>query len=164
MKLSHEATRVWIAGKPFSPHQTNPNAERLGGAAVASAMPTSLNPAGVAATIGPPLSPAQTVFWIGRLRSFRFTLSIAISPERLPASHISEVGSGQKPRTNTVASVSRPIFGLRRGDGFRAPNPATERAARGPVYAESSVALPSWIGGALVGLLRVRTARSPMKP
>ena len=61
MKLSQEATRVWIAGKPLSPHQTKPNAECLGGAAVASAMPTCLGPAGLWATIGPPLSPAQTV-------------------------------------------------------------------------------------------------------
>src|SRR6476620_2467149 len=37
MKLSQEAARVWIAGKPLSPHQTKPNAEPFGGAAVASA-------------------------------------------------------------------------------------------------------------------------------
>ena len=61
MKLSQEATRVWSPGKPLSPHQTNPNAERLGGAAVASATPTSLGPAGLEAIIGPPLSPAQIV-------------------------------------------------------------------------------------------------------
>ena len=164
MKLSQEATRVWIAGKPLSPHQTKPNAERFGGAEVASAIPTCLGPAGLWATIGPPLSPAQTVLWIDRLRTFRPIFAIAISPDLPPASHITEVGSGQKPRTDTLACISNPILGLRRGAGFLAPNPATERTVPGLVSAESSVALASWIAGALVGVLRVSTATSPMKP
>src|SRR5919197_3505870 len=99
MKLSQEATRVWIAGNPFSPHQTNPNAERFGGAAVASAMPTCLSPLGVAATIGPPLSPEQTVLWIPRLRTFPLNFATPISPDFPPASQIRLVGSGQKPCT-----------------------------------------------------------------
>ncbi len=164
MKLSQEATRVWMAGKPLRPHQTKPNAERFGGAAVASATPTNLGPAGLAATIGPPLSPEQIVLWIGLLRFVPLTFRIATSPERPPASHTSEVGNGQKPCTNTVAAVSRPIFGLRRGAGFLAPKPATETAAPGLVRAESSVVLATWIAGALVGALRVSTARSPKKP
>src|SRR5512132_4583516 len=131
MKLSQQATRVWSPGNPLSPHQTKPNGERLGGAAVASATPTSLGPAGVVATIGPPLSPEHTVRWMTRLRAFPLILRIATSPDLPPASHISEVGTGQKPSTNTVALISRPIFGLRFGAGFLAPKPATERAVPG---------------------------------
>src|SRR3954469_16216419 len=153
MKLSQEATRVWIAGKPLSPHQTKPNTERSGGAAVASATPISLGPAGLAASLRPPLSPEQTVFWIGRLRIFPLIFPIAIRPDLPPASHITEVGSGQKPRTNTVAAVNGPILGLRIGAGFLAPKPATETAAPGAVSAESSVVLATWMGGALVGLV-----------
>src|SRR6476659_5016828 len=164
MKLSQEAARVWIAGKPLSPHQTKPNAEPFGGAAVASATPTSLGPAGLAATIGPPLSPEQTVLWTGRLRIVRLTFRIAIRPDLPPASHITETGRGQKPCTNTVAAVNGPILGLRIGAGFLAPKPATETTAPGAVSAESSVVLATWMGGALVGFVSVRTATSPMKP
>src|SRR3954467_11497785 len=113
MKLSQEATRGGIGGEPLSPHQTKPSAEPFGGAAVASATPTSLGPAGLAATIGPPLSPEQTVLWTGRLRIFRLILRIAIRPDLPPASHITVAGSGQKPCTNTVAAVRGPTFGLR---------------------------------------------------
>jgi hypothetical protein len=127
-------------------------------------MPICLRPVGVAATIGPPLSPEQTVLWIGRLRIFRLIFRIATRPERPPASHINEAGRGQKPRTNTWALISNPIFGLRRPTGFLLPNPATEAAARGAVRTESSVGLASWIGGALVGFLSVSTATSPRKP
>ena len=112
----------------------------------------------------PPLSPAQTVLWIDRLRTFRPIFAIAISPDLPPASHITEVGSGQKPRIETLACISNPIFGLRRGAGFLAPNPATETTVPGLVSAESSAALASWIAGALVGVPRVSTATSPMKP
>src|SRR3954452_25218399 len=149
MKLSQEATRVWRPGKPFSPHQTKPKGECFGGAAVASAMPTCSGPEGVDATIGPPLSPEQTVRWIGRLKSLPLIFLIATRPERFPASQSSEVGTGQKPCTKTSAAVSTPILGLRCGAGFLAPNPATETLAPGPVSTESADASASWIGGAL---------------
>jgi hypothetical protein len=164
MKPSQEATRVWIAGKPLRPHQTKPNAERLGGARAASATPTSLGPAGLAATIGPPLSPAQTVLWMGRLRFFPLIFRTAASPERPPASQMMELGPGQKRCTKTVAALSWPIFALRWGDGLLDPKPATESAARGLVNAKSSEGLASWIGETPVGVRRVSTARSPKKP
>src|SRR5262245_53986692 len=141
MNPSHEATRVCNPGKPLSPHQTKSNVECFGGDAVASATPTSRGPAGVVAIIGPPLSPSQTVRWITFWRIFPLTFRMACRPGLPPASHSSEVGTGQKPCTNTVAVISRPTFGLRFGAGFLAPKPATESAVPALVSTESSAAL-----------------------
>src|SRR5689334_1748303 len=124
----------------------------------------SVGPDAVAATIGPPLSPEQTVRWTVRRRTLCLILLIATSPDFPPESHISETGRGQKPFIATVVAISDPIFGLRVGAGFLAPKPATDTTEPGRVSAGSSEAVESRIAGAAVGVRSVSTARSPVKP